>query len=46
MSFNIVQIRSESGLRKLLDEIKKNEYSKFEKEYNICIDFIHFNTKN
>jgi len=46
MSFNVARIRSEGGLKNLIDEIKKNnEYTKLEKEYNIFIDFDQSNTK-
>jgi MoxR-like ATPase len=46
MSFNVAQIRSEGGLKNTIEEIKKkNEYSKFEKEYNIFIDFDQLNAK-
>ena len=47
MRFNVSQIRSERDLKKKIDEIiKNNDYVKFEKDYNICIDFDLFNTKN
>ena len=46
MSFNVAEIRSEGGLKSKIEEKKKtNEYSKFEKEYNIFIDFDQLNTK-
>ena len=40
MSFMVSEIRSEDGLKRLIDEIKnKNDYNKYKKEYNICINF-------
>ena len=46
MSFMVSQIRSEDGLRNLIDEIKnKNENTKLKKEYNICIHFEQSNSE-
>ena len=46
MSFMVSEIRSEDQLKRIIDEIKKkNENNKLKKEYNICIDFEHSNSK-
>ena len=46
MSLNVSQIKSEGQLKKLIEEKKKNnDYSKFEEEYNIFIDFDQTNSK-
>ena len=46
MSFMASQIRSEEGLRRLIDEIKeKNEKNKIKKEYIISIDFEQSNSR-
>ena len=46
MSFMASNILTEAGLKNSIEEIKrKNDYTKLEKEYNICIDFDQFNTK-
>ena len=40
MNFMIWEIKSEDGLKNLIDEIKcKNKMNKLKKEYNICIQF-------
>jgi len=45
--FLISEIRSEDGLKNLIEEIqKKNEYNKLEKENYICIHFDQLNSKN
>jgi len=45
MSFMASTIRSEDGLKRLIDEIKnKNENNKLKKEFNICIDFKQSNS--
>ena len=46
MRFMVSEIRSEDGLKRLIEEIKnKNEKNKLKKEYNICIDFKQSNSK-
>jgi len=46
MSFMVSEIRSEDGLKRLIEEIKnKNENNKLKKEYNIYIDFEPANSK-
>jgi len=46
MSFMVSEIRSEDGLKRLIDEIKnKNDNNKYKKEYNICINFEQSNSK-
>jgi len=46
MRFMVSQIRSEDGLKHLIEEIKnKNEKNKSQKEYNIFIDFELSNSK-
>ena len=45
MSFKVSEIRSEDGLKAVIDEIKKkNENIILKKEYNICIHFEQFNS--
>ena len=40
MNFMIWEIKSEDGLKNLINEIKcKNKMNKLKKEYNICIQF-------
>ena len=46
ISFMVSQIRSEDGLKNLIDEIKnQNENIKLKKEYNICIHFEQSNSE-
>ena len=46
MSFMISEIKSEDGLKNLIDEIKcKNKMNKLKKEYNICIQFDQSNSR-
>ena len=46
MSFMVSEIRSEDGLKHLIDEIKnKNENNNLKKNYNICIKFEQSNSK-
>ena len=46
MSINVALIKSEGGLKNLINEIKKiNDYTKLEKEYNIYIEFNQSNSK-
>ena len=48
MSFMVSEIRSEDGLKHLIEEIKNKNESNFaekDKKYNICIDFEQSNSK-
>ena len=45
MSFMVSEIRSEEGLRRMIEEIKNKNEKNFIKKYIICIDFEQSNSK-
>ena len=45
MSFMISEIRSEDGLKTIIEEIKNKNENNYKKEYNIYIDFEQSNSK-